>query len=91
MRIKWWTLPPDNPLRVRREFESARSNLQRLRGDADGESQWQIENPNACPSQPEIDRARERYECKRAAWEAAGMPDRNGKRTRERSSSSAAP
>ncbi len=86
-RVKWWKLPASHPLRIRREFEQARAAYRIVKSEVDGEpseGRRLIEDTygvSLAPSAREIEAKRRRYERKRAAWDAAGRLDKNGKRT----------
>lgn len=86
----WWSLPKTHPVRINREFVQARSALRSARAENDDSdpSAWQVDlelrGVDVSPSPSAIVRAEERYNAKRATWEAAGCPDANGKRTQPR-------
>jgi len=94
-RGQWWKLPPTHPVRINREVVQARSALRdvRARVNDDDPSAWEIDlearGVDLSTSPNELVKAQERYDRKRATWEAAGCPNTGGKRTQPRKNSRA--
>jgi len=82
--VKWWKLPPHYPLRIGRKFAEMASRLRELRAEMrdDEPSQWEVDSgyDRPKPSPHEVARIQASYDRARALWEAAGRPNRDGKR-----------
>lgn len=80
MPKNWWKLPAGHPVRVWHEMDQARRQLRLAKSRAADDGMFPMRETALRLAQSELKKCQERYDRKRAAWEAAGQPDQHGTR-----------